>query len=195
MDTQQSYHRDNLKEELIKSGLKLLNDQGYNNFSLRKVAKMCGVSQTAPYRHFKNKDDLIVSITSEVIKQFEDTLKSAALKYPEDLKNQINEMGFLYVKFFVENPEYLQLLFLSKDIKYIQENLSSSYTFLPPFETFFNTIQKYCLKNNIVSDIDIHTFALSHWSLVHGLAILISRNDYPYKGDYMELVRKIIWFS
>ena len=75
MDIEQSYHRDNLKDELIKNGLKLLNEEGYVNFPLRKVAKMCGVSHTAPYRHFKSKDDLVVSITSEALKRFEDTLK------------------------------------------------------------------------------------------------------------------------
>ena len=86
-------------------------------------------------------------------------------------------------------------ILLNKDIKYIEENLASSSTSQPAFETFFNAIQKYCIKKNIVSDIDLNTFALSRWSLVHGLAILISRKEYPYKGDYMELVRKIIWTS
>ena len=49
----QTYHHGDLKTQLIREGLKLLDAEGYQGFTLRKVAKLCGVSQTAPYRHFK----------------------------------------------------------------------------------------------------------------------------------------------
>ena len=61
----ENYHHENLKAELIKKGLKLLDEEGYENFSLRKVAKACSVSHTAPYRHFDSKDDLIMAIAIE----------------------------------------------------------------------------------------------------------------------------------
>lgn len=54
------------KQELINNGLLLLNKEGIENFSLRKVARMCGVSHTAPYKHFEDKDALINEIVSEV---------------------------------------------------------------------------------------------------------------------------------
>lgn len=51
----QNYHHGDLKAALIKEGLKILDREGYQGLSLRKMAKACNVSQTAPYRHFKNK--------------------------------------------------------------------------------------------------------------------------------------------
>jgi AcrR family transcriptional regulator len=53
--TEKNYHHEGLKNELIEKGLKILNKEGYEGFSLRKAARVCGVSQTAPYRHFKDK--------------------------------------------------------------------------------------------------------------------------------------------
>ena len=53
------YHHGDLKECLIKAGLKLLVEEGVDNFSLRKTAAMCNVSHAAPYKHFKNKEELI----------------------------------------------------------------------------------------------------------------------------------------
>ena len=53
------YHHGTLKEDLINKGLELLNKEGFEGFSLRKVASMCGVSHTAPYKHFKDKYELI----------------------------------------------------------------------------------------------------------------------------------------
>jgi AcrR family transcriptional regulator len=42
---------------MIDAGIELINEKGADGFSLRKVAERCGVSHSAPYKHFKNKDD------------------------------------------------------------------------------------------------------------------------------------------
>lgn len=191
-----TYHHDNLKEDLIEKGLTLLNEEGYENFSLRKVAKMCGVSHTAPYRHFKNKDELIIAITLEISKKFDDALKEAIKIYPDDIEKQINEMGFQYVKFFVKNPDYLQLLFLSDLDKHLDINNVdiSLKDFQSPFNTLLSSIDKIPNKesNNSLS-FDRDAYALSCWSRVHGLAVLIAKKQYYYEGDCLELARKIIW--
>ena len=61
------YHHGDLKQQLIREGLRLLDTAGYDGLTLRKVAKACNVSQTAPYRHFKNKDELIAAITMQAM--------------------------------------------------------------------------------------------------------------------------------
>ena len=47
--SKKSYHHGNLREELIEKGIELINEEGEEKLSLRKVAKMCGVSNAAPY--------------------------------------------------------------------------------------------------------------------------------------------------
>ena len=37
------YHHKNLKEEMIKNGIKIIGEEGYGKFSMRKVAGACGV--------------------------------------------------------------------------------------------------------------------------------------------------------
>jgi hypothetical protein len=105
------YHHENLKDELIREGLTILDREGYEGFSLRKVARACGVSQTAPYRHFKDKDALIAAILMEAMRAFNQSLEEAALRYPEDPKGRLKEIGVAYVRFFAQRPEYLRLLF------------------------------------------------------------------------------------
>lgn len=191
-----NYHHENLKAELIKNGLKLLDEVGYENFSLRKVAQACSVSHTAPYRHFDSKDDLIMAIALEAHHKFNHCLEEAVRKHPHDTKSQIREMGYAYVKFFVENPEYLRLLFLSDSAKNIKkmshETLNNGEQ---PFNTFYNVIQRYQTEsqNEAGNSTDPNAMALSCWGLVHGMAILIAKKDFSYPGDYLELVRKILW--
>lgn len=52
------YHHGDLKETLIKNGVKLLNEGESKNFSMRKLSTMCDVSHAAPYKYFKSREEL-----------------------------------------------------------------------------------------------------------------------------------------
>lgn len=200
---QQYYHRDNLRADLISKGLKLLDEEGYEGFSLRKVAKACNVSHTAPYRHFKKKDELILAIGAEAMSKFGQALQQAVDRYPDDTRSQLKEMGCAYVKFFMENPEYLRLIFLSDIVKKINtsemkpENLciTSQGCDNHPFGILYKTVESYIKgeKETVDNPIDREALVLYCWGLVHGISILIAKKDFPYNGDYMDLVRKILW--
>ena len=60
-----SYHHGNLKQELIDCASKMCERDGYTKLSIRSLAKESNVSQTAPYRHFKTKEDLYAEIATE----------------------------------------------------------------------------------------------------------------------------------
>lgn len=47
---EKNYHHGDLKKQMILKGLELLNEKGIDGFSLRKIASMCNVSHTAPYK-------------------------------------------------------------------------------------------------------------------------------------------------
>ncbi len=192
-----NYHHENLREELIENGLKILDADGYDGFSLRKVAKACGVSHTAPYRHFKDKDDLIAAIAAKVLHQFNESLRVAIAQYPGDIRGQVNEMGCAYVQFFVENPAYLRLVFLSDIGKQVNEKLVNNGVILEnPENTFYEVINRYADEGRAAEPTDAmerKALALGAWGLVHGITVLLVKGDFSYDGDPMELVRKIIW--
>lgn len=193
----ETYHHENLREELIENGLKILDAEGYDGLSLRKVAKACGVSHTAPYRHFKDKEELIAAIAAKVLHQFNESLKAAITKYPDDVRSQVNEMGCAYVRFFVENPAYLRLLFFSDVGRQIDEKLANGdETLEKPESTFYDVLNRYAAENSATDPADAlerKALALGAWGLVHGITVLLVHGDFPYEGNYMELVRKIIW--
>lgn len=193
----ETYHHGNLREELIENGLKILDAEGYDGLSLRKVAKACGVSHTAPYRHFKDKEELITAIAATVLHQFNESLRAAIAKHPDNVRSQVNEMGCAYVQFFVENPAYLRLLFLSDVSRRIDGKLSSGdVVFEKPKNTFYDAINRYAIENHAIDPTDMQerkALALGAWGLVHGITVLLVQGEFPREGDYMALVRKIIW--
>lgn len=178
---------------MIDKGLQLLNKEGFDGFSLRKVARMCEVSHTAPYKHFKNKEDLISEISLEVISKFKASLDEVKKKYDDNPKTQIIEMGKQYVKFMVENPDYLKFLFLS-DFNYT--TVIDNNQFITPnkdsaFKIFEESAKAFLASNNSNTE-DAYLDILTMWSIVHGISVLLANKSIEYTGDYMDLVDKML---
>ena len=186
------YHHGDLKESLIKIGLKLFNEEGAEKFSIRKVAALCNVSHAAPYKHFKSKEELINAISEYVFSNFESSLNQIVEKYKNNPHERIIELGKKYVWFMVENPDYLKFAFLQncESEIVIEENKLRSVEY-----GSFN-IFKYCaldfLKSINVKEEEYAQDIIAMWSMVHGIATMLSYKTFVYKGDYLELVENIL---
>lgn len=191
--TKQGYHHGDLKSELIQTGLKLLDQEGYENFSLRKVAKACNVSQTAPYRHFKDKEELIAAIAMEAMYRFNESLEQAVDQYPENPERQLSEMGVAYVRFFIEKPEYLRLLFLNNYKEKLEAIANHPYFQLNevhPFETLEKAVERY--RESSKETLSKEEMILFCWGMVHGITVLITTKQLPSEWDYLSYVRNIM---
>lgn len=187
-----TYHHGDLKESLIINGLKLLNEEGADKFSLRKVATLCNVSHAAPYKHFKNKEELINAIFQYVFSEFEKSLSEIAEIYKDDPYKKIIELGKKYVWFMVENPDYLRFLFLSnyKHQIVVEENRIETKT-SKAFDVFKNSAIEYLTSVNVKKEEQAQCI-IGMWSMVHGLAVMLSNKTFIYNGDYLALVENII---
>ena len=78
------YHHGNLRVELVKCAENLCKKHGYEKLSLRAIAKEANVSQTAPYRHFRTKNDLLAEVAksgfNELKSGIDDILKESEAK-------------------------------------------------------------------------------------------------------------------
>ena len=64
------YHHGDLRTAMIEHGIAFIIEHGAGALSLRKVAAACGVSHSAPYSHFANKDVLLAAIESHINEKF-----------------------------------------------------------------------------------------------------------------------------
>ena len=64
MKRSKTYHHGNLREALLKSALRLISEVGPTAFTLREVARRAGVSHNAPYRHFRDRDELMAAVST-----------------------------------------------------------------------------------------------------------------------------------
>lgn len=174
---EQPYHHGDLKAQLIEQGLQLLDAQGYERFSLREAAKRCGVSQTAPYRHFRNKDDLIGAIAAQAMSAFERRLLDAVALHPGAPAAQLTAMGVAYIRFFAEKPEYLRLLFLTdlriRERFFQDERVRKHGGTLGILKDAVTRYREACPQ-----DPRSHEEIVLHcWGVVHGISVLIASGE------------------
>jgi AcrR family transcriptional regulator len=181
------YHHGNLRNQLIESGIELINEEGLKGFSLRKVAVKCGVSNAAPYSHFKNIDDLISAMGEHVTESFMEKLHAAISGYEDNL-DAIRLLGNAYIDFFVENPQYFQFLFYHSGITIdLDHENSNDY---PPFALFRATAYRFFRSANLPEK-DYSKRLIALWSVVHGIASLLTNSGIRYSGNWGEIFTRI----
>ena len=102
----------NLRMALIQAGIDEINTYGANGFSVRRVASACGVSTAAPYKHFKDKNELIGAIIDYVNEQWAVVQDEVLAACNPDPRSQMVEIAVAYTKFLMEKPHYRQTLML-----------------------------------------------------------------------------------
>ena len=163
-----SYHHGNLKQELIDCACRLCERDGYTKLSIRSLAKESGVSQTAPYRHFKTKEVLYASVATEGFKKLSKAFHVDANK--KIAKKHLVEIGCKYIEFGLKNANTYDLMFGTAvgnfaDYPELLESANSSY------ENFRSSFSK--LAND--SDEVIAFKCITLWSMVHGLVGILRK--------------------
>ena len=64
-DASQNYHHGDLRATLLRVATERVVNEGIDSLSLRKLAEEAGVSRTAPYHHFKDKNALLNAIAAQ----------------------------------------------------------------------------------------------------------------------------------
>ena len=163
-----TYHHGNLKQELIDCACRLCERDGYTKLSIRSLAKESGVSQTAPYRHFKTKEVLYASVATEGFKKLSKAFHVDASK--KITKKHLVEIGCKYIEFGLKNANTYDLMFGTAvgnfaDYPELLESANSSY------ENFRSSFSK--LAND--SDEVIAFKCITLWSMVHGLVGILRK--------------------
>lgn len=183
------YHHGNLRNALIGAGLELINTEGEENLSLRKVALKCGVSNAAPYAHFNSKDEFIAAIQQHIMDLFTSTLEQTVEMYA-DTPNLLSLLGTAYVKFFYQNPLYFDFLFSRKNIR-INLSLDSGEKELPPLKILkqaaIQTFSKFDMPEPIMQN-----KIIAMWALAHGLSAIATMPNVEYDKDWETRIEEII---
>lgn len=166
-----TYHHGDLKNALIQAGLDVLVEEGADGLSLRKVASRAGVSHSAPYAHFTDKQALIAAISTEGFRQLQSALDAAERAGGSDPAARLVEVAWAYARFALDNRDWFKVMFsgLLENERAYPDFVAVSHDNFARFQQQVEGYQQAGLLRPGPPDVT----ALSLWSLVHGFVSLL----------------------
>ena len=182
-----NYHHGDLHKKLIEEATLMIEESGIEGLSLRKLATRVGVSRTAPYHHFKDKNELLCAIAE---KGYQKRLKRIKAGFKDDslsMRDNFSLYVHEYVKFAHESPELYELMFgraIWKQQNSTEELRDAAY---PCFQHQLEMTAIW-QKNGLLS-CDESTLRLSQviWGTLHGIAKLLIDGIYTHTSQVEEM--------
>src|SRR5438477_5799874 len=100
------YHHGNLKEALLRAALELIAKKGPAGFTFAEAARWAGVSPAAPYRHFRDRDELVASVALRGFEQFTAALTHAWDDGRPEAFAAFERVGKAYLEFARKEPAF-----------------------------------------------------------------------------------------
>ena len=183
VDPKRSYHHGNLKPVLLQAAVGLIAEVGPAEFTLREVARRAGISHNAPYRHFREKDELLAAVATEGFERLADALgkpgKATRACNPHPALRRFQASGLAYVRFAVRSPEHLLVMFdwpLALD-RYPGLSVAAKRA----FSVLVGLVEAAQREGSLPGG-DALALACIAWSLVHGVAKLAIAKRLPFKS-------------
>ena len=101
------------RERIIIATIREIEAHGITDFSIRRVAAECEVSCAAPYKHFKNKNTLILEVLRYINCRWAEVQKDVLLLHPGDYRAMILDLCLANIRFLCENPGFQSVVLLN----------------------------------------------------------------------------------
>jgi AcrR family transcriptional regulator len=169
------YHHGNLREALIRAALELIAQKGTAGFTFADAARWAGVSPAAPYRHFRDRDDLLASVALRGFEQFEVALARAWDDGRPDPLAALHRMGKAYLAFARTEPAYYSAMFEAGIAPDRSPELRAASD--RAFAVLRGAAEKICAQMPAKARPPVLMLALHIWTMAHGVASLFGRGD------------------
>ena len=174
-DPPRGYHHGNLKEALIRAALELIAQKGPAGFTFAEAARWAGVSPAAPYRHYRDRDELISDVAKQGFVRFEQALLRAWDAGKPKPSAAFDRMGKAYLYFARTEPAYYSAMFEAGI------PLDSNPELREAGDRAFNVLRQ--ATETMIATMPgknrppVMMMALHIWALSHGIASLFGRGD------------------
>lgn len=178
------YHHGDLRGQLISAARDLIEEHGPDGFSMSDACRLAGVSNAAPYRHFKSKEDLLTEVAMDGLTRLGAQMEQHAAEYPRGTVQSLAAIGRTYVQFAMREQHTFRLMFSTKSHAGRIEELKN--VGRATYGVVLREVARYLGEDDITEKVVQAAFPL--WTQVHGLSFLaidgkLDVTDFPVDID------------
>lgn len=170
-----SYHHGNLRDALIIAAAELIEERGSLDFSITDTAKRAGVSNAAPYRHFRDKEDLLDNVRHLAFMGLHEHARRLLddPRHPKGSAEAIIALGCGYLEYAREKRAFFSLMWEDRgQMATVRDEIESK---LSGFNVLLEAVTAFCRRLGHC-DPNTHTqpikIATQLWAMAHGIATL-----------------------
>ncbi len=185
---EEQYFEDGVRTRLILSGIGELCEHGVRDFSLRRVAIAAEVSCAAPYRHFKDKDELILEIIRYIFSKWRLLCREIEEVYSDSPDRLVTELAAANVGFWAANGNFRSVLMLEAGDEAAEGARAEMRLFDAPI---ISAVKKLAAAREF-SEEKTHSLEFFVTSLVYGTVMLVISGKLSGTVEAISLVRRLI---
>ena len=183
-----AYHHGNLQTALLEEAADMIAEGGAESVTMRALGLRLGVSRSAAYRHFADKDALLIAVAAAGFGRLAERAQSVDTDSPRPGDERLRRLGHEYVRFALENPAHYRLMYGKEAIgrRDVPELRDAGNAL---FEQLVDEIQAFQRHEGIEGQ-DPRAQAYVAWAAVHGLASLLIEGQIMADVDVDALIRR-----
>ena len=169
MQKRDAYHHGDLRAGLVEAARALVEEKGPDRLSMTDACRAAGVSTAAPYRHFSDKDDLLLAVALAGLGRQRAAMQAATEGHPPGSEAAISAMGLAYVTFARTEPGVFRLMFALTGAH--KDSAALMTAGRDTFGVLLAQIAARLGRDGIDDVVIARSFPL--WTFVHGLSFLL----------------------
>lgn len=151
-----------LRVELLREGLKLLDTQGIEGITIRAVARNAGVAHSAPANHFPNRQAMLTAIAGIVFADLADLTIAAISDLTDKPEQAILAFAEACFQFAFDKPNRYQLIWQRQLIDQDDPAVAKE------MDRVYSSLLSLLRQDKVQHRVDIETDAIAIWSMIHG---------------------------
>jgi len=187
----QPYHHGNLRLALINASVDIIRAQGVAGLSLRKLADAVGVSRTAPYHHFKDKESLLAAVASAGFEELNRLLQALEINDKRPLEEILWQSVIGYLNFAIKHDTEYELMFGSA-LWQNQQQEEFQRTAKNCFRLYVKLFEQLQQEKRINLQESPLRLAQITWASLHGLARLAGDGVFAKKEDIQDIAKTLV---
>ena len=187
-----SYHHGDLRASLLFAAEGLLKADGIEGLSLRKLADKVGVSRTAPYHHFKDKNELLCAIAEQGFLHWREIAENIFEQEDMSIKQKYQAFVHQYITYAADNPELYDLMFGRTIWKQNSATESLKQVAYPSFQFQVELTRKWQQQGLMSATEDTLRLAQVAWGTMHGIARLLIDGIYADSSHIEEMCQCVV---
>jgi AcrR family transcriptional regulator len=168
-------HKAEFRTQILDAAREIFVHDGYQSFSMRKLAQRIEYSPGSIYLYFKNKQELFDCLVEESFEQLLKALQTIQSQPEPDAVKQLKKGLRTYVDFGLRCPNHYKFAFLLRTV-----DTKRPWKPHPAFDVARQMVRR-CVQEKRFLPVDIETTAQALWAASHGVtSLLLQRPTFPW---------------